>query len=428
MGGVSRLAKRISNTGLFDRRSYQQTYLSGSVFYPWPELHYAIIGERLGFRPNPFFDPAYYRKALAASGVTAGSSLLTFYSEQGVQRREDPSAEFNHHWYGWQNPDWVQHSVSPHPMRHMLEVGLPERRDPSPRIDLRRLLAGLGREAENTPGMALAHLCRKGRMEGPGIVRDIDDLRQRQAAFRARMNFDVLRRGRPSRPNLVFVQSRKGYRPSYLVYERNFDILRNYYADPSGDVCPHSDHAFFQSGTKATGIAGIMRYDPELLLAYENVLFLDDDITLEAPAIDRLFAAMRSHNAMLAQPMLEPGSACVWPVFKDQANAGRIVPVNSVEVMMPAFSREALARLGWTFSVTISGFGMDLLWGHMLADEQTAGRVVLVGEVQARHEKPIDEVGGAFYRFMAENGINPKLELWMVMQQYGVVPEFRAIN
>lgn len=429
IGTLLSKALALSRSPFFDAAAYRRAHRGLGAFALWPALHYVAIGERQGLRPNAFFDPRHYVQELTATGVDPQGSPLGFYAAHGARRGESPSAEFEHAWYAWQNPDWVEGGAAAHPLRHFLEVGLRQRRDPSPRIELRRLLEALGPAAARAPGITLLQrIVERGALDGPGVTRDFAELRARQAAFREGLNHDVLRRGERRRPDLVFLQSGKGVQPAYLTEDRGFDVLRNYYADPGEDVCAASDHVLFQRGTKLTGIAGILRRDPDLLLGYEQVLFLDDDITLSAAEVERFFAAMRRSGAALAQPLLAPGSDCVWPVFKDQAHAGRVVPVNSVEVMMPAFSHEALGRLAWTFEETISGFGVDLLWGHSLPDARDAGRVVVIGEVQARHEKAIDDVGGAFYRFMAENGINPKLELWMVMREHGVVPDFRTLD
>ncbi len=114
--------------------------------------------------------------------------------------------------------------------------------------------------------------------------------------------------------------------------------LRNYYGDPGAQVCSESDHVIFQRGTKTTGIDMILRRDPELLLAYDHVLFLDDDIALSAEDIGCFFVAMEQHDLALAQPLLSPYLHCVLLVFKEPGHAGRMIPVSSVEVMMPAFS------------------------------------------------------------------------------------------
>lgn len=419
----------ISASGLFDAELYRRTYLTRSALRRRPLVHYLLFGERAGLRPNAFFDPWYYRQQLKAAGVRPGWSALEHYAEQGVAQSVAPSTEFHPAWYAWQNPDWDHGGVYAHPLMHFLDAGLPQLRDPSPFINFRRHLHGLGSGATSAPAAAiLGEIQRRGWLEGPGITADFEELRARQVAFRAGLNYDVIRRGRPSRPNLVFLQSGREACPPYLVPDRGFDVLRNYYADPGTDICAESDHVLFQRGTKVTGIRAILLRDPGLLLAYDYVLFLDDDIALGAEDIARFFKAMKQHSIALAQPLLTPDSDCVWALFKDARNAARIVPVSGVEVMMPAFSRDALRRVAWTFGETISGFGVDLLWGQTLAVEREAGRIAVIGDVLARHEKAIDDVGGAFYAFMASNEINPKLELWMVMSENGVVPEFRALE
>ena len=419
----------IAASGLFDAELYRRTYLRRNVLKRRPLLHYLLFGERAGLRPNAFFDPRYYRQQLAAAGLRPEWSALGYYAAQDEAQSLAPSPEFHTAWYAWQNPDWDHGGAYLHPLAHFLHVGLQQLRDPSPFVDLRRHLSEFGPEATSAPAAAvLGEVRRRGRLEGTGITADFEELRARQAAFRAGLNYDVIRRSRPSRPNLVFLQSGRDARPPYVVPERRFDVLRNYYDDPGAHVCGESDHVFFQRGTKATGIGAILRRAPELLLSYDHVLFLDDDIALGAEDIARFFQVMEQRGIALAQPLLTPDSDCVWPVFKDARNAARIVPVSSVEIMMPAFSRDALCRLAWTFGETISGFGADLLWGQTLAAEREAGRIALIGDVLARHEKAIDEVGGAFYAFLAANGVNPKLELWMLMSERGVVPEFRTLE
>jgi hypothetical protein len=392
-------------------------------------VHYLLFGERAGFRPNAFFDPKHYQRQLAAVGVRPRWPLLMHYTDPRVPRSVTPSLEFHRDWYAWQNPDWDQDDAYVDPLAHFLHVGLQQRRDPSPFIDLRRYLSEQGSDATSAPSAAImGTIQRRGHLNGPGVTMDYGELRARQAAFRARLNYDVIRRGRPTRSNLVFLQSGPTARPPYLVSNRGFDVLRNYYADPGAHVCGESDHVLYQRGTKVTAIHAILRRDPELLLAYDHVLFLDDDIALGAEDIARFFRCMDRHRMALAQPLLTPDSDCNWPVFKDARLTSRITPVSSVEVMMPGFSRDALRRVAWTFGETISGFGVDLLWGQSLATEREAGHIAVVGDVIARHEKAINDVSGPFYVFLANNDINPKLELWMVMAEHDVLPQFRTLE
>ena len=117
-------------------------------------------------------------------------------------------------------------------------------------------------------------------------------------------------RRHPPRPPVTTEFSVPSKRPRYQSGLRRprpgFDVTANYYADPGAQVCSESDHVIFQRGTKTTGIDTILRRDPELLLAYDHVLFLDDDIALSAEDIGCFFVAMEQHDLALAQPLRVP--------------------------------------------------------------------------------------------------------------------------
>ena len=96
-------------------------------------MHYVLIGERLGYRPNAFFDPHYFRDR---AGVARNSSrgLLELYLARPEAAAPSPSAEFDHAWYVSQNPDWMR--SHPHPFLHFLESGMRDGRRPRADIDL----------------------------------------------------------------------------------------------------------------------------------------------------------------------------------------------------------------------------------------------------------------------------------------------------
>ena len=45
----------------FWARLYARRRLLSEVAAPFASMHYVLIGERLGYRPNAFFDPRYFR-------------------------------------------------------------------------------------------------------------------------------------------------------------------------------------------------------------------------------------------------------------------------------------------------------------------------------------------------------------------------------
>lgn len=132
---------------------------------------------------------------------------------------------------------------------------------------------------------------------------------------------------------------------------------------------------------------------------------------------------MRDDRLDLAQASLSPESDCSWQVFKQPNVGAGVRRVNSVEIMMPCLSRRALEKIEWAFSESISGFGVDLLFGYGLAKHGEL-RAAVIGSVVAHHEKRIDQQGGEFYNFMRRSNINPKLELWSIMKRYGIEQGF----
>ena len=101
--------------------------------------------------------------------------------------------------------------------------------------------------------------------------------------------------GHPERNVLVFVQCGRGFDAAYLAEPRAYDVLLNYYHE--SDVHPKADIAVVQAGTKTTAIRRLMELRPDLLLRYQAVLFLDDDVEIGAEGIEALFRAMSGGKA-----------------------------------------------------------------------------------------------------------------------------------
>ena len=67
--GLPEASRRAFWASLYARRRLLSEHLA-----PFAPAHYALIGEKLGFRPNGFFDPHYFRSR--ASGVRSAKSRL----------------------------------------------------------------------------------------------------------------------------------------------------------------------------------------------------------------------------------------------------------------------------------------------------------------------------------------------------------------
>ena len=348
----------------------------------------------------------------------------SYYLAQGVDSGLNPTRFFLTDWYAWQNPDCLDRHGAPY--LHYLDVGLPEGRDPSPFVDVVRYLDATGGSVmrEGVYGAILAGL----RAPVLGVYDSASDLWGRQRDFMAGISVYAHRTALPTRPRRALVVCQAG-RGALLdgwakTEERNWDLLINYY-DAKGFRHDLGDYAVFQKGTKFTGMKLLIERFPEIISQYDHVLFLDDDVETTAGDLDALFAACRHHGLDLAQMSLTPSSSCNWEHLFSRPGTRGTRRVSAVEIMMPVFSKRALGWIAPTLGQSVSGFGLDLVWGHIVAEN--GGRIAVLDEVAATHARPVDQSGGAYYRYLRGHGINAKAELWTLVTQYGADRELVSL-
>jgi hypothetical protein len=414
MGLQFRLPERSRRA--FWARLYARRRLLGDLAAPFAPAHYALIGESLGYRPNAFFDPAHFRRS-ANIGKDGSRSLLDLYLGRPEPDAPSPSAEFDHAWYASQNPDWAQ--SHPHPFLHFLERGLRAGRRPREDIDLafvRDITRGAKpRSLEEAAFRVFDRSLSEGEI-GPPLNRQ--ELRARQDRFYAEGRLRIEREApRPQRDVLVFVQCGRGFDAPYLEAPRSFDVLLNSYEQAS--VHPRADIAVHQAGTKTTAIRRLMELRPDLLLRYQAVLFLDDDVEIGAEGIEALFRAMAADKLDLAQPALTADSATAYPFLKRPSAGAGVTRVSSVEIMAPALTRRALESASWAFAESVSGWGSDLLLGPAVRLACGPMSVGVIGSVAVRHPAPVD-LAGPFYALLRRYGVDPGHEANRIAVDFGV--------
>ena len=381
----------------FWARLYARRRLLSHLAAPFAPLHYALIGESRGYRPNAFFDPSLFR-AQANIARDASRGLLEVYLAHPEPDAPSPSAEFDHCWYVSKNPDWSQ--THPHPILHFLEHGLRAGRRPRADIDIefvRDITRGVKpRSLEEASFRVFDRTLGEGEMRPP---LNGQELRARQDRFYAAGQLRVEREaGHSDRSVLVFVQCGRGFDAAYLEEPRGYDVLLNYYHE--SDVHPKADIAVVQTGTKTTSIRRLLELRPDLLLRYQAVLFLDDDVEIGAEGIEALFRAMTAEKLDLAQPALTADSATAYAFLKKPSVGAGVTRVSSVEIMAPALTRRALECAGWAFAESVSGWGTDLLLGPAVRSVCGPKSVGVIGSVSVRHAAPVDLRAGAYYAFL----------------------------
>jgi len=414
---LSPLARRA-----FWSREYARRRLGTERASSLAELHYALAGERLGYRPNGFFDPGFFRQAARTASRTG---LLELYLTRPEADAPAPSAEFDHGWYAAQNPEWRR--THPHPFLHFLEAGMRSGRRPRADIDMffvRDVIRGGDRSIEEAALRVFDPKPRDGDVQPP-LSRE--EMTARQDRFYADTRMRIKKEPAQTRRNrLVFVQCGRGFDSPYLREPRAFDVLLNLYEE--GEASQLADAIVFQRGTKTTAIRRLLDERPDLILRYAAVILLDDDVEVNAEAIDALFTVAEREGLDLAQPALTADSESAWPFLKKLTAGDGIVRVSSVEIMAPLMTGRALDKVGWAFSQTVSGWGADLLLGPAVRGVFGPRSVGVVGSVAVRHARKVDTRGGAFYAYLRSYGIDPAYEANRMVADFGVERYLRRLE
>lgn len=139
------------------------------------------------------------------------------------------------------------------------------------------------------------------------------------------------------------------------------------------------------------GVVGrVLEAQPSLLLAYERIQIVDDDVTPVGPDIGaafRLFENIASETgARIAQPALTSDSYhCHRVVIREPRYVWR--RVTFVEVMIPFFTRAAFVEYAKHFAESVMCWGFDTLWSNR---EMDAGRpLAILDETPWRHSRPL---------------------------------------
>jgi len=164
------------------------------------------------------------------------------------------------------------------------------------------------------------------------------------------------------------------------------------------------------------------------MLRYQAVLFLDDDVEIDAQGIDAFFRAQAAAKLDLAQPALTADSATAYPFLKRPSAGAGVTPVSSVEIMAPALTRRALERANWAFAESVSGWGSDLLLGPAVRAAFGPASVGMIGSVAIRHAAPVDLADGAFYALLRRYGVDPGQEANRVAVDFGVERHLRPLT
>ena len=227
------------------------------------------------------------------------------------------------------------------------------------------------------------------------------------------------------RRNLIVVRAGDdSLHPTWLAgaEDRNFDILVSYFGTDPGDRARDADYFEAVPGMKWPRLHQLWEERREWLSRYEACWLADDDLATDAANLCRMFELFHARALWLAQPALGPGSHVSHGITRQVA--GSMLRFTSfVEVMCPLFSNGALERLAHTFRESVSGWGLDYLWPHLLGYPRD--RIAILDATPVVHARR--QGVGANYARCAELRVSPYAEAEHIKKRHGIgAPPFET--
>lgn len=398
----------VLKSGVFLHGPYCRRYLAngrcgGDLLSPLALPHYLIRGEARGNWPNPFFDPSFFARQ-------APQKRLADYLSDSSLWRLPLSTYFDPGWY--MRGDLPKTSSRQSPLVHFWKRGFEQGLSPTPRFDTPFFRHAIARDARDKKRYAYSYLSQAD-LRAPLNGGELAELQQR---FYESIKLETLKYAEtPASDVLVFVQAGRDFRPT-IFDDAPFDVLVNFY-EQARPV--DAQYVFHQPGTKITAVRKILEMWPELLLKYRSILFLDDDVEISQQQIGRLFETQARDKLDLIQASLSPASSSYYPVLKQPFAGPGLRRVTGIEIMMPLISRRALETCGWVFGEGISGWGIDILLSTEVR-KRFGNSIGVLGDVVVAHPRPTDTKNNAFYKFLAQYGINPTVEAGHITLKFGL--------
>jgi hypothetical protein len=170
-----------------------------------------------------------------------------------------------------------------------------------------------------------------------------------------------------------WIDKSPGFDLHLIVYDDSYERFRN-------------DTPYVAKG-KGAKFNLISQYlsSTDVIRQYDYFYFPDDDILIDSDNIRKLFRYMEDYHLELAQPAI--GNYYITYPHTMRRPASRLRYTNFVEIMQPCFSKEALQRVHFTFTASVSGWGIDYHWTKLL--DSGRRNMAIIDDIVSFHTRPV---------------------------------------
>ncbi|RTL04057.1 hypothetical protein EKK58_11385 [Candidatus Dependentiae bacterium] len=206
----------------------------------------------------------------------------------------------------------------------------------------------------------------------------------------------------------LFVRSEDKPYELMVIYYGNSDTVDNTFRDSA-------DYYFREKGIKFNLIWKILEANPELKERVKNaeyVQIMDDDMLTDIANVTAAFQYCKQYDLALAQPSLTEDSHIFWKVLKKGTNRNGpdIREINSVELMMPIFSKQFFNLIYDWFEYFYTGYHMDTrLWAQLVLENNW--KCAVIDRASYKHTRPMGK-GDIYINSRGIINENQEINIW----------------
>ncbi|MFM9976645.1 MAG: DUF707 domain-containing protein [Sphingomonadaceae bacterium] len=166
---------------------------------------------------------------------------------------------------------------------------------------------------------------------------------------------------------------------------RGFDVLLSSYDRAVADPQQPGVTLEFRPGSKVAGYAALLAAHADLIAGYDYVALFDDDLSIDAAELTRMFEIADAYHLKIAQPALSHDSHFTYAALLANS-AFRLRYVNYIEMMCPVFRSDILAAVRPLYAMGYES-GIDLIWCNLVAT--TDRDFAVIDDVVVRHTRTV---------------------------------------
>lgn len=178
--------------------------------------------------------------------------------------------------------------------------------------------------------------------------------------------------------------------------ERGFDLCVAFYGQDDArfaEISRLADRAWRIKGGKAQNLRALVQAGELDLSPYSHVWLPDDDLLLDPQDVPRLFYLAEHFGFWVSQPAFERSGRVSYPHTAVARERAQVRLVSFVETTCPLFRRDKLEEFLGVFDGSLSGWGLDLWFGHVLGAE-VPGRFGVIDAVTVFNPHERQKPGG----------------------------------